>query len=89
MNNKGPNQPAHSHSLICVIVIPSLESIISILATSEFSILQLVSVAEQAGLGMNWPETLKTAFLATTPIYMFATSAVEFCVVLLLLGLHV
>ena len=37
-NNKGADQPAHLGSLISVFVIRFLESIISILATSEVSI---------------------------------------------------
>ena len=37
-NNKGADQPAHPGSLISALVIRLLESIISKLATSEFSI---------------------------------------------------
>ena len=37
-NNKGADQPAHSHSLISAFVIRLLKSIISRLATSEISI---------------------------------------------------
>ena len=36
-NNKGPDQPAHPHSLISAFVIRLLESIIYRLATSETS----------------------------------------------------
>ena len=47
-NNKGADQPAHSHSVIRAFVIPLLESIISRLSMREFLIFWLVSVAEQA-----------------------------------------
>ena len=40
-----------------------LESIISILAISKISRLELVSVAEQASLSLTWSQTLKTGFL--------------------------
>ena len=49
------DQPAHLCSLISAFVIHLLESI-SKLAKSEISLV-LVSVAEQAGLGMTWLET--------------------------------
>ena len=39
VNNKGTDQPVHPHSLISAFVIRLMESIISKLATSEFSIL--------------------------------------------------
>ena len=55
-NNKGADQPAHPRSLISVFVIPVLESIISKLASSEFSIFWRVSVAEHTGLGKTWSE---------------------------------
>ena len=42
-----------------------LDSKIPILAKSKISRLQLVSVAEQAGLSLIWSETLKTGFLVT------------------------
>ena len=62
-NNKGADQPAHTHSLISAFVIRFLESTISKLAKSEISIFYLVPVAEQAGLN------LKTGFVVTRPIY--------------------
>ena len=43
----------HPRSLIGTFVIRLLESIISKLATREISNFKTVSVAEQAGLGMN------------------------------------
>ena len=55
-------------SLISAFVICLLESILYKLATSEISIFQVVSVAEQAGLGMTISETPKTGFLASRPI---------------------
>ena len=48
-NSKG----ADPHGPICVFVIRLLERIISILASSEILIFQLVSVAEQAGLNLT------------------------------------
>ena len=36
-NNKGADQPAHTHSLISALIICSFESIISRLATSKIS----------------------------------------------------
>ena len=62
-NNKGSDQPAHPCSLISAFVIRLLDSIVSKLAASKISFLQVVSVAEQAGLGMTFSETLKTGFL--------------------------
>ena len=67
-NNKGADQPAHPHSLISSFVFHLLESIISRLATSEISIFKLVSGAEQAGLNLTLPETLKTGFLMSLTI---------------------
>ena len=57
-NNKGSDQPAHLHSLISAFVICLLDSVVS-----KISFLQVVSVAEQAGLGMAYTETPKTGFL--------------------------
>ena len=56
-NDKGADQPVHLHSLISTFVNRLLESIISILATSQTSIYLVVPVAEQAGLGMTTSET--------------------------------
>ena len=53
-NNKGADQPAHSHSLISTFVICLLESMISNLAISAISIFYLVSEVEQTGFGMTW-----------------------------------
>ena len=64
-NNKGADQPAHSRSLISTFVVRYLDNIISVLAISEISRLELVSVAEQASLSLTWSETLKTGFLVT------------------------
>ena len=62
-NNKGADQPAHPHSLICTFVVHCLDSVISILAKSKISRLLLVSVAEQAGVSLIWSKTPKTGFL--------------------------
>ena len=64
MSNKGIDQPAYLRSLISAFVIRLLESVVSKLATSKISLFKVVSVAEQAGLGMTWAETLKTGFVA-------------------------
>ena len=42
-----------------------LDSIISLLAIAKISRLQLVSVAEQASLSLNWSRTPKTGVLVT------------------------
>ena len=63
-NNKGPDQHAHTRSLISAFVIYLFESIISKLATSEFSIFLLVSVAWETCLNLALSETPKTDFVA-------------------------
>ena len=67
-NNTGADQPAHPPILISAFVIHYLESIISRRATSEISIFELVSVAEQAGLNLTLSDTPKTGFVAARPI---------------------
>ena len=67
-NNKGADQPAHPRSLISAFVIRLSKSIISRLITSEISIFQLVSEAEETGLKLALSETPKIGFLATRPI---------------------
>ena len=59
MNNKGADQPAHSCRLISTL----LESSVSKLTTSLFSIYQLVSVAEETGLSVALSETRRQVFL--------------------------
>ena len=54
VNNKGADQPAHLRRLISTFVVRCLDSIIS-----------LVSMAAQAGLGLTWSKTPKTCFLVT------------------------
>ena len=66
-NNTGAYQPTHPRSLISAFVICILKSIISKLATSEFSVFWLVSVAEETGLTLALSETPKTDFLASWP----------------------
>ena len=58
-NNKRADQPAHLHGLICAFIIGFLESIIAKL--------ELVSVAEQAGLSLTWLRTPKSCFLVSRP----------------------
>ena len=61
-SNKGADQPAHPRSLISAFVIPFLESTISKLTTSEISIFQLVSVAEETGLSLALSEPPRQVF---------------------------
>ena len=67
-NDKDTDQPAHQRSLISAFGIRLLENIITRLATSEISIFELVSVAEQSGLNLTSSKTLKTGFLISWPI---------------------
>ena len=68
-NNIGADQPAHPCRLISAFVIRSLESLISKVATSEISIVLLVSVAVETGLIFALSETPKTGFVASRPNY--------------------
>ena len=61
-NNKGADHPAHPRSLISAFVVHSLDSIIPLNSIAEISILQLASVAAQAGLCLAWSETPKDTF---------------------------
>ena len=61
-NNKGADRPARPHSLISTFVGHYLDSIIPILAKSKISVLQLVSVAEQAGLCLPECKPLRQVF---------------------------
>ena len=56
-NNKGADQPAHLCSLISAFVVRRLDSVVSILAISIISRLELLSKAEQAGLSLTWSKT--------------------------------
>ena len=71
--NEGADQPAHLRRLISTFVFRLLESIISILATSENSTFLLVSVAEQAGLKLTLSETPKSGFLELRPSLIWST----------------
>ena len=68
-NNKGPDEPVHSRSLISAFVIRLMESIISKFAASKFSRECQVSVAEETDLSLALTETPKTGFVATPLIY--------------------
>ena len=61
-NNKGTDQPAHPCSPISTFVVCSLDSIISLDFRSEISSLELVSIAEQAGLKVTWSQTPEDTF---------------------------
>ena len=67
-NNKGADQPAHRRSLISAFVVRCLDSIIPPVSISKIASPELVSIAEQAGLSLNWLETPKTGFLVMTLI---------------------
>ena len=62
---------AHPCSLISAFVVHCLACniYIYILAKSKISILQLVSVAQQAGLSFSWSQTPKKVFLMTSLIF--------------------
>ena len=63
-NNKGVDQPAaHPRSLISAFIVRCLD--IPMLAISKTARLWLLSVAEQAGLSLTWPQTPRTGFLVT------------------------
>ena len=66
-NNKGTDQPAQS--LISAFVFRCLDSIIPLLVIAEISRSSVVSVAEKAGLSLNWLQTPKIGFLVTWFIY--------------------
>ena len=57
VNNKGSDQPVHSHSLISNLAVRCFDSIIPSVAKPKVSSLSLVSVAEQIGLSLTWSHT--------------------------------
>ena len=59
---------AQTSLCIKAFVIRLLEGIVSKLATSEVSIFQLVSAAEETGLSLASSDTSKTGFVPTRPI---------------------
>ena len=61
-NNKGADQPAHSHSLISAFVVCCLDSVTSLVSVTKISSLMLASVAEQASLNLTWSETPEDTF---------------------------
>ena len=80
--NNGADQPAHRRTPISAFDVGCLDSIIHIFAKSKILRLELVSVAEQAGLCLTWSQTLKTGFLMTwliigTPPYTSVLSLVS------------
>ena len=64
-NNKGTDQPTHRRSLIIAFVILFLKSVISYLTTSEISVFQLVSVAEETALSLALSEIPKKGYLVS------------------------
>ena len=63
-NNTGADQPAYPCSLTSAFAISFLESIVSRLATREFSNSLPVCVAEESGLILPFSKTPKTGFVA-------------------------
>ena len=61
-NNKGADQPVHSHRLVSIFIICFAESMISKFATREISIFLLVSVAGETGLSLALSETPEDRF---------------------------
>ena len=55
--------------MITAFVVRCLDSTIPLLAIAEISRPRLVSVAEQAGLSLNWSQTPKRGFVVTWLIY--------------------
>ena len=55
--------------MITAFVVCCLDSTIPLLAIAEISKPKLVSVAEQAGLSLNWLQTPKAGFVVTWLIY--------------------
>ena len=55
--------------MITAFVVRCLDSTIPLLAIAEISRPKLVSVAEQAGLSLNWSQTPKACFVVTWLIY--------------------
>ena len=69
-NNKGADQLAHLCSLTRAFVIGLKESIIFKLAKSEIPLFYLVSIAEQADLGMTWSiRPMKGLSCAAAPLF--------------------
>ena len=68
-NNKGADQPAHPRSLISAFVIHLSKSIISRLITSEISIFQLVSEAEETGLKLACRKPRRQVFSQRGPFH--------------------
>ena len=64
-NNNGADQPAHPSSLISAFVVRCLDIVTPKLSKSKLSRPYQFSVAEEAGLSLNWSETPKTGFLVT------------------------
>ena len=78
-NNKGTDQPAHPRSLISTFVVHCLDSIISLDSIAEISRLQLVSMAAQAGLCLDWSETPEDTFCyVVAQLYWFMMIAFLF-----------
>ena len=67
-NNKDADQSGHPCNLISTFVTHLLESTLSKLATSKFSIFKLVSVAEKTCLSLVMSKDLKTGFVGSRSI---------------------
>ena len=75
LDNSASFEPRHEKTcyeslrLIIALVVRCLDSIVSVLAKSKISRLWLVSVADQAGLNLNWSQTSESGFLVTWLTY--------------------
>ena len=55
----------HQRSLISTFAVRCQDSIIHLVSISEIASLHRATVAEHAGLSLNWSQTPKTGFLVT------------------------
>ena len=70
-NSKGAGQPAHPHSLISTFAFRCLDSVTLLVAIHESSRLQLVPVAEQAGLSLTLSKTPEDRFSCDMALFIF------------------
>ena len=61
-NNKGTDHPAHQRSLISAFVVRCLDSVMSLVSSSQISSLMLAPVAEQVSLSLTLSETPEDTF---------------------------
>ena len=78
-NNKGADQPGHPPSQISTFVFRLFESTISKVITSEISIFQLVSVAEETGLSLALSQTPEDMFFCNEAHLLMTKEAEKKC----------